>query len=66
MKYLLRGTLNKRDAPELYALGKEAATGAGKARLTRLLGGRAWSYVENENPYAQIPRREDVSRSSGL
>ena len=24
MKYLLRGTLNRRDAPELYAQGKEA------------------------------------------
>ena len=59
MKYLLRGTLNKRDAPELYAPGDEAYE-------IRLSGGRAWSYVENENPYAQIPRREDASKSSGL
>ena len=29
-------------------------------------GGGGWCFVENENPYAQVQRREDVSKSYGL
>ena len=62
MKYLLRGTLNKREPLSCTPQGSRP-TKFSKARLS---GGRAWSYVENENPYVQIPRREDASKSSGL
>ena len=68
MKCFLRGTLNKRDAPELCAPAEEAyemlkgvVVGEAEPGLLSKARGR-----QNENLFAQIPRREVVSKSSGL
>ena len=61
MKYLLRRTLNKRDG-----VVRPRGEGLRNSQRRGCQGSRARCFVENDNAYAQVQRREDVSKSSGL